>query len=176
MPYQNTALCCRTGRAFRGVCCPSTPPGAGQVVVRARALTVNPVDGRPGADAARLGRSTSVGSNAIQLARNAGYRVVATASPHNFDHVPSLGAAVAVDYHSLTAVDEIGDRVGTSTLAKDKQVGPAIYTGFLPAALAAGAYRAAPDASIVGDGLARIPAALQRLRGGISATKLVVTV
>ncbi|HZC11515.1 MAG TPA: zinc-binding alcohol dehydrogenase family protein, partial [Mycobacterium sp.] len=30
------------------------------------------------------GGSTSVGSNAIQLARNAGYRVVATASPHHF--------------------------------------------------------------------------------------------
>jgi NADPH:quinone reductase-like Zn-dependent oxidoreductase len=32
------------------------------------------------------GGSTSVGSNAIQLARHAGYRVVATASPHNFDY------------------------------------------------------------------------------------------
>jgi NADPH:quinone reductase-like Zn-dependent oxidoreductase len=179
------------------------------------------------------GGSTSVGSNAIQLARNAGYRVVATASPHNFDYVKSLGAAEAVDYHSPAVVDEIVDRIGGSPLAgtlaitpgslppavkiasrvagskrvasarpgpltqlrarrarhlgvhvsivwgstlKDNEVGPAIYTGFLSAALAAGAYRAAPDASVVGDGLARIPAALQQLRDGVSATKLVVTV
>jgi len=179
------------------------------------------------------GGSTSVGSNAIQLARNAGYRVVTTASPHNFDYVRSLGAAEAADYHSATAVDEIVDLIGDSPLAgtlaitpgslppavkiaartagskrvasarpgpltqlrarrarrlgvqvsiiwggtlKDNEVGPAIYAGFLPAALAAGAYRAAPDATVVGDGLARIPDALQQLRRGVSAKKLVVTV
>ena len=179
------------------------------------------------------GGSTSVGSNAIQLARNAGYRVVATASPHNFGYVRSLGAAEAVDYHSPAAVDEIVDLIGGSPLAgtlaitpgslppavkiasraagskrvasarpgpltrlrarharqlgvrvstvwgstlKDNEVGPAIYAGFLPAALAAGAYRAAPDASVVGHGLASIPVALQQLRDGVSATKLVVTV
>ncbi len=180
-----------------------------------------------------LGGSTSVGSNAIQLARNAGYRVVATASPHNFDYVRSLGAAEAVDYHSPAAVDEIVNRIGDSPLAgtlaitagslpsavkiafrakgskrvasarpgpltqvrarrarrlgvqvsviwggtlKDNEVGPAIYTDFLPAALAAGAYRAAPAATVVGEGLARIPDALQQLRRGVSAKKLVVTV
>jgi NADPH:quinone reductase-like Zn-dependent oxidoreductase len=178
------------------------------------------------------GGSTSVGSNAIQLARNAGYRVVATASPRNFDYVRSLGAAGAVDYHSRTAVEEIVDLIDGSPLAgtlaitpgslspaikiasrvagrkrvasarpgpltqlrsqrarrlgvqvstiwgstlKDNEVGPAIYAGFLPAALAAGVYRAAPDASVVGHGLDRIPAALQQLRAGVSATKLVVT-
>ncbi|OPG13492.1 zinc-binding alcohol dehydrogenase family protein [Microbispora sp. GKU 823] len=179
------------------------------------------------------GGSTSVGSNAIQLARNAGYRVVATASPRNFDYVRSLGAAEAVDRRSPAAVDEIVDRIGDSPLAgtlaigsgslapavaiasrttgskrvasaqpewlvrirppwarrpgvrvsgiwggtlKDNEVGPAIYTGFLPTALATGAYRAAPDATVVGHGLARVPDALRQLRGGISATKLVVTV
>ncbi|MEU6431174.1 zinc-binding alcohol dehydrogenase family protein [Microbispora sp. NPDC046973] len=179
------------------------------------------------------GGSTSVGSNAIQLARNAGYRVVVTASPRNFDYVRSLGAAEVVDRSSPAAVDEIVDRIGDSPLAgtlaigsgslapavaiasrttggrrvasaqpgwlvrlrssrarrlgvrvsgiwggtlKDNEVGPAIYAGFLPAALATGAYRAAPDATVVGHGLARIPDALRRLRGGISATKLVVTV
>ncbi|HEY0933626.1 MAG TPA: zinc-binding alcohol dehydrogenase family protein [Trebonia sp.] len=179
------------------------------------------------------GGSTSVGSNAIQLARNAGYRVVATASPHNFDYVRSLGAAEAVDYHSRGAVDEIVDRIGDSPLAgtiaitpgslrpavriasrttgskrvasarpgpltqlrarrarrlgvqvsiiwgstlKDNEVGPAIYAGFLPSALAAGTYRAAPDAAVVDDGLARIPDALRQLRSGVSAKKLVVTV
>ena len=158
---------------------------------------------------------------------------MATASPHNFDYVRSLGAAEAVDYHSRAAVDEIVDRIGDSPLAgtlaitpgslpsavkiasrttgsrrvasarpgpltqlralrarrlgvpvsviwgatlKDNEVGPAIYVDFLPAALAAGAYRAAPDATVVGDGLACIPDALQRLRRGVSAQKLVVTV
>ncbi|XVQ89826.1 hypothetical protein ACQP2K_21145 [Microbispora siamensis] len=84
------------------------------------------------------GGSTSVGSNAIQLARNAGYRVVATGSPRNFDYVRSLGAAET--------------------------------------ALATGAYRAAPGATVVGHGLARVPDALRQLRGGISANKLVVAV
>jgi hypothetical protein len=41
------------------------------------------------------GVSTSVGSNAIQLARCAGYRVLATASPHNSGYVRSLGAPAA---------------------------------------------------------------------------------
>jgi NADPH:quinone reductase-like Zn-dependent oxidoreductase len=179
------------------------------------------------------GGSTSVGSNAVQLARNAGYRVVATASPHNFDYVRSLGAAEAVDYRSPAAVDEIVDRIGDSPLAgtlaigsgslpktiaiasrtagskrvaaaqlalltriqgwrarrlgvhvsaiwggtlKDNEVGPAIYVDFLPTALATGAYRAAPDATVVGDGLASIPDALEQLRRGVSAKKLVVTV
>jgi hypothetical protein len=64
---------------------------------------------------------------------------------------------------------------GATTL-KDNEVGPAIYLDFLPAALAAGAYRAAPDATVVGDGLARIPDALRQLRRGRSAQKLVVSV
>jgi NADPH:quinone reductase-like Zn-dependent oxidoreductase len=179
------------------------------------------------------GGSTSVGSNAIQLARNAGYRVVATASPHNFDYVRSLGAAEAVDRRSPTAIDEIVDLIGQRSLAgtlaigsgslpkavaiasraagskrvasaqpallarvqawqaprlgvrvsgiwggtlKDKGVGPAVYVDFLPTALGTGAYRAAPDVVVGGDGLARIPEVLQQLRGGVSAKKLVVSV
>lgn len=74
------------------------------------------------------GGSTSVGSNAIQLARNAGYQVVATASPHNFDHVRSLGAAHAVDRNSPTAVEEILDRIGGGPLAGTLAIG----SGSLP--------------------------------------------
>jgi len=178
------------------------------------------------------GGSTGVGSNAIQLARNAGYRVVATASPRNFDYLYSLGAAAAVDRNSPEAVDElvasIGERplagslaIGNGSLSKvmqvaarapgakrvssaapglvtrilalraprgvrvsgiwggslkDNEVGPAIYRAFLPAALASGAYRAEPQADVVGHGLGAIPAGLQRLRKGVSARKLVVTV
>lgn len=43
------------------------------------------------------GGSTSVGSNAIQLAAAAGYEVITTASPHRFEYVKGLGAAQAFD-------------------------------------------------------------------------------
>lgn len=193
----------------------------------------------PGADVADRsqtvlvwGGSTSVGSNAIQLARNAGYRVVATASPHNFDYLRSLGAAETVDRGSRDAVAEVVKRIGGSPLAgtlaigsgslrkaiaiaagtagsrrvastytpqlariagrraprrgvkvtgiwggtlKDNEVGPAIYAGFLPAAIAGGAYRPAPEATVVGHGLDRIPDAVRQLKAGVSARKLVVT-
>jgi NADPH:quinone reductase-like Zn-dependent oxidoreductase len=179
------------------------------------------------------GGSTSVGSNAIQLARCAGYRVIATASPHNFGYLRSLGAATAIDYHSRTAVGEIIDALGDGPLAgtlaigsgsvraalpiaskvpgrrriaaaqpqlvtriqtafrphpgihvsgiwggtlKDNEVGPAIYAGFLPAALASGIYRAAPEAVVVGKGLEQIPGAIDQLRKGVSAQKLVVRI
>ena len=179
------------------------------------------------------GGSTSVGSNAIQLARCAGYRVVTTASPRNFDYVRSLGAAAAVDYRSRTAVDDLVDQIGGSPLAgtlaigsgsvprtvaiasrttgsrriaaaqpelltrvqtlrtrrtgvhvssiwggtlKDNEVGPGIYVDFLPAALRAGVFRPAPDATVVGHGLQAIPDALRQLRRGVSAAKLVVTI
>lgn len=179
------------------------------------------------------GASTSVGSNAVQLARCAGYRVFATASAHNFDYVRSLGAVHVVDYHDTTAVDELVDAIGSNPLAgslaigsgslrraiaiaarttgskrvasaqpaavvriqgwraprrgvqvsaiwggtlKDNEVGPGIYVDFLPAALRCGDFRPAPEATVVGTGLAAIPDALQQLRRGVSATKLVVTI
>ena len=53
------------------------------------------------------GGSTSVGSNAIQLAVAAGYEVVTTASPRNFDYVKRLGASQAFDYRSKTVVADI---------------------------------------------------------------------
>jgi NADPH:quinone reductase-like Zn-dependent oxidoreductase len=53
------------------------------------------------------GGSTSVGSNAIQLAVAAGYEVVTTASPRNFDYVKSLGATAAFDYNSPTVVPDL---------------------------------------------------------------------
>ncbi len=53
------------------------------------------------------GGSTSLGSNAIQLAVAAGYEVVATASPKNFGYVRRLGAAQVFDYRSRTVVKDI---------------------------------------------------------------------
>jgi len=51
------------------------------------------------------GGSTSVGSNAIQLAVAAGY--ITTSSPRNFDYVTKLGASQVFDYHSETVVDDV---------------------------------------------------------------------
>lgn len=179
------------------------------------------------------GASSSVGSNAVQLARGAGYRVVATASPHNHALVRSLGAAEVVDYRdggvvadlvrslrghvlagtvaigagSLSRAIAIARRAdGTGRVASayptpvtaarrlvvrplgvhvsaiwggtpaQNVVGPAVFTQFLPAALTDGRYSPAPPAEVVGHGLAAVPAGLARLRAGVSARKLVVTV
>lgn len=53
------------------------------------------------------GGSTSVGSNAIQLAVAAGYEVVATASPANFAYIHSLGATHVLDYNSPDVVQNL---------------------------------------------------------------------
>lgn len=50
------------------------------------------------------GGSTSVGSAAIQLAVAAGYEVVTTASPRNFDYVRGLGATRVFDYNDANVV------------------------------------------------------------------------
>ena len=53
------------------------------------------------------GGATSVGCNAIQLAKNAGYEVFTTASPKNGDYLKSLGASQVFDYHSPTLVKDV---------------------------------------------------------------------
>jgi NADPH:quinone reductase-like Zn-dependent oxidoreductase len=63
------------------------------------------------------GGSTSVGSNAVQLAAAAGYEVVTTASPRNFDYVKSLGAVQAFDYNSPGVVPDLIEALKGRTLA-----------------------------------------------------------
>ncbi|KAF2873480.1 zinc-binding oxidoreductase CipB [Massariosphaeria phaeospora] len=53
------------------------------------------------------GGSTSLGSNAIQLAVASGYDVITTAAPKNFEYVKKLGASQAFDYRSPTAPKDI---------------------------------------------------------------------
>ena len=53
------------------------------------------------------GGASSVGSNGIQLAKAAGYEVIATASAKNFEYVKRLGASEVVDYKSETVVDDL---------------------------------------------------------------------
>ena len=69
------------------------------------------------------GGSTSVGSNAIQLATAAGYEVFTTASPKNFEYVKGLGAVSAFDYASPTVVKDIIAALEGRTLAGALSIG-----------------------------------------------------
>jgi len=62
--------------------------------------------------------STGVGMYAIKLAALAGYRVVTTCSPHNFDLVRSLGASAVFDYKDPSAPEKI------KTWVNDQAIGP----------------------------------------------------
>ena len=200
------------------------------------------------------GGSTSVGSNAIQLAAAAGYRVVATASPRNHERARALGASDVIDYRSPTAVRDVvaalrgADVVGVLAVGEgsaepavavaagtgakrvslaspsvsfdslrwlrpwdprflrlmsrlvagnvvlqarsrsrgirarfvwgstlmNNEVGPMLWERFLPTALADGSFAASPTPHVVGDGLEQVQPALDALRAGVSASKLVV--
>lgn len=67
--------------------------------------------------------STSVGSNAIQLATAAGYEVFTTASPKNFEYVTRLGASQAFDYRSPTVIQDIILALKQKTLAGALAIG-----------------------------------------------------
>jgi len=69
------------------------------------------------------GGSTSVGSNAIQLAVAAGYEVVTTASPRNSDYVKKLGASQVFDYNSRTVVKDVISAFNGKTLAGALAIG-----------------------------------------------------
>lgn len=62
--------------------------------------------------------STGVGMYAIKLAALAGYRVVTTCSPRNFDLVQSLGASAVFDYKDPNTPEKI------KTWVKDQGIGP----------------------------------------------------
>jgi NADPH:quinone reductase-like Zn-dependent oxidoreductase len=69
------------------------------------------------------GGSTSVGSNAIQLAVSAGYEVITTASPRNFDYVKKLGATKAFDYNDKNVVHDVIKALRSKTLAGALAIG-----------------------------------------------------
>ncbi|KAJ5428453.1 Polyketide synthase enoylreductase [Penicillium cf. griseofulvum] len=69
------------------------------------------------------GGSTSVGCNAIQLAASAGYEVVTTCSPKNFEYVTNLGATAVFDYRSELTIAQI------VYLLKNKKVVGAVAIG-----------------------------------------------
>ena len=69
------------------------------------------------------GGSTSVGCNAIQLAVAAGYEVITTSSPRNFDLVKKLGASQAFDYNSKTVVKDVIAAFNGKTIAGALAIG-----------------------------------------------------
>ncbi len=82
-----------------------------------------PTSGPTGQTVLVWGGSTSVGSNAIQLAAAAGYDVITTASPHNADYVQGLGASQVFDYRSPTAVADLTQALRGRTLAGTIAIG-----------------------------------------------------
>lgn len=61
------------------------------------------------------------------------------------------------------------------TSLKDDEVGPMIYRDFLPHALAARTFVPAPPATVLGYGLETLQPALEALKAGVSAAKVVIT-
>jgi NADPH:quinone reductase-like Zn-dependent oxidoreductase len=70
------------------------------------------------------GAAGGVGSMAVQMARNAGATVIATASARNHEYLRELGAAEVIDYNLtpfesvIDAVDVVLDLVGGDTQAR----------------------------------------------------------
>ena len=61
------------------------------------------------------GGSSGVGSNAIQLSKGAGFKVITTCSARNFDYVKSLGADKVFNYNSPSAIDDIAAELDNGT-------------------------------------------------------------
>jgi NADPH:quinone reductase-like Zn-dependent oxidoreductase len=74
------------------------------------------------------GASSSVGCNAVQLARASGFAVLATASPRNHDLVRFLGAEQVVDYGAGDVDEQLVRLIGTRTLAGTIAVGAGSLT------------------------------------------------
>ncbi|KAJ9484002.1 hypothetical protein VN97_g9392 [Penicillium thymicola] len=55
--------------------------------------------------------STSIGSSAIQLATAAGYEVITTCAPGNFEYVTRLGASAVFDHRDPLTIQQIVDRM-----------------------------------------------------------------
>nr|WP_228511686.1 zinc-binding alcohol dehydrogenase family protein [Clavibacter sp. VKM Ac-2872] len=142
--------------------------------------------GRPVAGVLAIG--TGSGGPAVDIAIATGATRVSMASPPvSFETLPRGGRV------GLPLV-RLGIRMGTATPAlilrarargirasfiwgsalMHDEVGPMLWERFLPAALAEGRYVAAPAAEVVGTGLEAIQPAMDRLRQGVSARKLVV--
>ncbi len=88
---------------------------------------INQTDIRKGDEVLIYGASGSVGTAAVQLAKNAGAQVTSVCSGRNFELVRSLGSDKAIDYTAANAEDELGtykyviDAVGNSKTSALKE-------------------------------------------------------
>ncbi|MCI4658893.1 zinc-binding alcohol dehydrogenase family protein [Cryobacterium zhongshanensis] len=109
------------------------------------------------------GASTSVGSNAVQLARASGYTVIATAGRQNHDFVRSLGAQAVFDYRDHEVDQQIVEAIGHRHLAGSIAIGAGALTHALRiAGRTSGTRRIA---SAYPDPLTRVRSFLARARG-----------
>ena len=103
----SAASCALFQKPFLALDYPTAPPAA-----------------KNGQFVAITGGSTAVGSNAIQLARAAGYEVATTCSRHNFDHAKRLGASFVFDYSSPTCEADMAEALKGKKVAGAFAIGP----------------------------------------------------
>ena len=88
---------------------------------------INQTDIKKGDEVLLYGASGSVGTAALQLAKNAGAQVTSVCSERNLELVRSLGSDKAIDYTAANAADELGtykyviDAVGNSKTSTLKE-------------------------------------------------------
>ena len=107
--------------------------------------------------------ASSVGINGIQLAKAAGYEVIATASEKNFEYVKRLGASEVFDYKSETVVDDIVASLKGKTL-----VGVLDCIGFKAAELSVEVVKKAAGKGAI----ASTKGGVEELPEGITLTKI----
>lgn len=125
----------------------------------------------------------------LRIARATGATQIAMASPpvSFYDQPRRRGLSLArirlfLKLGTRTALLQVRSRprgIGASFIwgsaIATSPVGPAVWGGYLPAALASGSHHLYPEAHIAGHGLPAIQGAIDTLRLGVSARKLVVT-
>ena len=68
----------------------------------------------------------------------------------------------------------IGEVIALGIFHKDPDVGEAVFKEFLPRALESGQVKPFPPSSVIGKGIDAIQGGVDRLRAGVSATKVIV--
>lgn len=93
---------------------PAKAPGDEWIFIYGGSCVYLTSQSRNGVRLSRSNLSAAVGHFAIQLAHLAGYKVVTTASPRNFELAKSLGADAVFDYRDADVVAKIKQATGDS--------------------------------------------------------------
>ena len=133
-----------------------------------------------------LAVGTGSAEPAVTIAAATGAKRVAMASPSvsfagiqgvNVHFVRTMSRLVGgnIALQARCLVHGIRARFVWGSSLMTNEVGPMLWADYLPAALADGRYQLAPAAEVVGVGLEQVQPALDALRRGVSARKLVVS-